>query len=214
MNAENALGQAAGPAYRIVTPRLVIRCWDPADAPRMKEAIDASVDHLRPWMPWARDEPQPLQQKIDYLRGARGRFDLGQDFVYGIFDRQESRVLGGTGLHPRLGPEALEIGYWIHVDFTGQGLVTETAAALTRVAFEVDRVQRVEIHCDSANGRSAAVARRLGYVHVATLPQVNRQPDGRFLDAMIWMLLREDYPNSPGHEAKAEAFDAIGRRLM
>jgi RimJ/RimL family protein N-acetyltransferase len=42
---------AADPPYRIETERMVLRCWDPADAGLLKEAIDASLDHLRPWMP-------------------------------------------------------------------------------------------------------------------------------------------------------------------
>lgn len=45
------LGAGSAPAYRIVTPRLVIRCWNPPDAPLLKAAIDASLDHLRAWMP-------------------------------------------------------------------------------------------------------------------------------------------------------------------
>ena len=36
-----------------------MRCWEPRDAPLLKEAVDSSLDHLRPWMPWAHDEPQP-----------------------------------------------------------------------------------------------------------------------------------------------------------
>src|SRR4051812_28398230 len=38
----------AAPPYRIVTERLVPRCWDPRDAPIVKAAIDSSLDHLRP----------------------------------------------------------------------------------------------------------------------------------------------------------------------
>jgi RimJ/RimL family protein N-acetyltransferase len=96
------------PAYRLQTERMVIRCWQPVDAPLLKEAIDASLDHLRPWMPWAENEPEPLPAKVQRLRSFRGKFDLGQDFVYGIFNLDESRVLGGTGLHPRIGAKALE----------------------------------------------------------------------------------------------------------
>ena len=110
-----------GPAYRIHTERTVLRCWDPADAPLLKEAIDASLDHLRPWMPWAENEPEDLPAKVARLRRFRAEFDLGQNFIYGIFDREERRVLGGTGLHLRVGPGALEIGYWIRADETNQG---------------------------------------------------------------------------------------------
>jgi len=209
-----------GPAYRIQTARLVIRCYDPRDAPLLSEAITASVEHLKPWMPWAHNEPEDLQAKIERLRTFRARFDLGEDFIYGIFDREEKRILGGTGLHARVGEGAREIGYWIRAGSINQGLATETSAALVRVAFEVDCVQRVEIHCDPENVRSAAVPRKLGFTHEATLrsrvpypapPGLNEQ---RRRDSMIWTLFEEDYPNSPAAKAPIEAFDVVGRRIL
>lgn len=202
-----------GPAYRIQTPRLLIRCWEPADAPLLKEAIDASLEHLRPWMPWALNEPTPLQDKIALLRRWRGEFDLGQDYVFGILNLQEDQVLGGAGLHTRVGPGALEIGYWIHAGRTGQGLATELAAALTRVAFEVERVRRVEIHCDPLNLSSAAVPRKLGYTHEATLRQRVPQ-EGAYRDVMLWTLLLDDYQESPAAGAVLEAYDVAGRRIL
>jgi RimJ/RimL family protein N-acetyltransferase len=202
-----------GPAYRIVTARLVIRCYNPADAPLLKEAIDGSLDHLAPWMPWAVNRPDDLQNEINLLRSFRASFDLGQDFVYGIFSLDETRCLGGTGLHTRLGPGAREIGYWIRKDSINQGLATEVAAALTRVAFEIDAVERVEIHCDPENVRSFAVARKLGYTHDATLRQRLLRPGGTARDTMVWSLLKSEYPSSPAASAKIEAYDAAGRCL-
>lgn len=203
-----------GPAYRIVTARTVIRCWQPTDAALLKEAIDASLDHLQPWMPWAHHEPTDLDAKIATMRTFRGRFDLGQDFVYGIFNRDETLVLGGTGLHTRLGKDAREIGYWIRADAINRGLATEISAALTRVAFEIDRVRRVEIHCDPANVRSAAVPAKLGFSHEATLRQrVDRGGDSPG-DAMIWTIFAEDYPSSPAAAAEIVAFDAAGRVII
>ena len=32
------------PAYRVETQRLVLRCWEPEDAPLLKRAIDESID--------------------------------------------------------------------------------------------------------------------------------------------------------------------------
>jgi RimJ/RimL family protein N-acetyltransferase len=202
-----------GPAYRIQTQRLIIRCWQPSDAALLKAAIEESLDHLRPWMPWAQDEPQELQDRVGWLRRARGKFDLDRDFVYGIFSPDESQVLGGTGLHTRVGEGAREIGYWIHQDYINQGLATETAAALTKVAFEVDEVNRVEIHCDPQNVRSAAIPRKLGFVHEATLRQRVADADGERRDTMIWTLFADEYPTSPAASAEIEAFDAIGQRI-
>lgn len=203
-----------GPAYRIHTSRLVIRCWHPADAPLLKTAIDDSLDHLRPWLPWTQHEPEDVQAKVQLLRTFRGQFDLGQDFYYGIFNRNETRVLGGTGLHRRLGEGAREIGYWIHTAHINQGLATEVSAALTKVAFEVERIRRVEIHCDPTNVRSAAVPRKLGYVHDATLRQRLLLAAGQYRDVMVWSLLAAEYPGSPAATATLEAFDAASFPLF
>jgi RimJ/RimL family protein N-acetyltransferase len=67
------------PPYRIETKRLVLRCWDPRDAQRLKEAVDSSVEHLRPWMPWAVHEPQPLEQKVGLLQRFRAQFEIRVD---------------------------------------------------------------------------------------------------------------------------------------
>ena len=54
---ERTVASGQGPAYRIHTQRLVLRCWQPTDAPLLKAAIDANLEHLRPWLPWAQYEP-------------------------------------------------------------------------------------------------------------------------------------------------------------
>lgn len=205
-----------GPAYCIHTPRLVVRCWNPADALLLKDAIDASVNHLLPFMPWAAAEPLPLQAKIDLLRRFRSEFDSGHSFVHGIFNKEETRVVGGAGLHPRVGELAHEIGYWIHVDFVRQGFATEVSAALTRVAFELDHVERVEIHCDAANTNSAAVPRKLGYTFDGKLRSRLRSADGTWRDALIFSMLTTEFAGSHAQILSADirAFDAMGRQII
>ncbi len=203
-----------GPAYRIQTERLVIRCWNPGDVYLLREAIASSIDHLLPWMPWAAEEPRELQAQLDTLRQWRSQFDRGEDCFFGVFDLGETRVLGGTGLHRRIGPGGLEIGYWIRKDAVHQGLATETAAALTQVAFEVESVNRVEIHCDPQNVASAAVPRRLGFTEEAILRQRATDAQGYWRDTQLWTLLREDYPGTPAAGAKIEVYDVIGRKIL
>ena len=165
-------------------------------------------------MPWAHDEPQTVAEKVALIRTFRGRFDLGEDFGYAILDRAESRVLGGSGLHARVGPGAREIGYWIRPDAEGRGYVTEAVAALTRVGFEVDRLERIEIRCDPANTRSAAVPRRLGYEHEATLRRRVDDADGRLRDVMLFTLFADAYAASPAARAVLTAYDAAGGRIL
>ena len=203
-----------GPAYRVITDRLVVRCWNPQDAPLLKAAVEASVEHLKPFMPWAYNEPEEVEKKIERIRRWRSNFDRSEDFVYGIFSADERRVIGGTGLHTRVGEGAREIGYWIHAAETGKGYATEVSAALTRVAFEIDGVNRVEIHCDPRNLASANVARKLGYVHEGTLHHRFQFSPDVWTDAMIWTLFAENYPDSPATKYKFQAFDAAGRRII
>jgi RimJ/RimL family protein N-acetyltransferase len=166
-------------------------------------------------MPWTLGEPQSLEEKVALLRGFRGRFDLGEDFIYGVFAPDGSQVVGGTGLHTRLGEGALEIGYWIRESRVGEGLATELSAALTRVAFEVCGVDRVEIRVDPANERSAAVPRKLGFREEATLRR--RLPageDGEPRDVVVYTLFRDGFPGTPAASAELEAFDALGARVL
>jgi RimJ/RimL family protein N-acetyltransferase len=204
---------APAPAYRLVTPDLELRAYDPSQAAALRRAITESLDHLRPWMPWAESEPQPLDQKVELLRKFRAHFDLGIEFGYAMFDRRSDELVGGTGLHPRAGPGALEIGYWVHVRYVGRGLATQAAAALTRAAIELHRVRRVEIRCDPANVKSAAIPRKLGYKLEATLRAVTPSPRG-LRDAMVWTMLDDELAGSEAAGIELEGFDAIGRRLL
>lgn len=206
--------KVAGPAYRIVTSRLVVRCWEPADAAILKRAIDSSTSHLRPWMPWATIEPAAIENRLQFIRQSRGKFDLGQDFTYGIFDKNETEVIGGTGLHTRQGIDTREIGYWIHEKQTRNGYATEVTAALTKVAFEIDKVGRVEIHCAVENDKSAGVPKKLGFTHEGNRRRMAKDADGTVHDSMIWTMLKEEYPNSNPSKAPIEAYDAIGRRIL
>ena len=201
------------PAYRIETRRLVGRCYPPTDAQMLAASVAESVEHLKPWMPWAHAEPEPFEMKVERVKRFRGMFDMGEDYIYGIFNPEETRLLGGTGLHTRLGDSQLEIGYWIHKDYTGQGLVSESTAALVKVAFEIVRVHRLEIHCDPANLASASIPRKLGFTHEGTLRGNLRFLD-RWDDSMIWGLLEHEYPHTPSSRADIRVYDARGIQLL
>ena len=205
-----------GPPYRIETERLVIRCYDPAtDAATLKECVDSSIDHLLPWMPWAVHEPQTLEEKTELLRRFRGNFDLGEDFPYGVYERDESRQLGGTGLHTRGGPASFEIGYFIRADAVGQGYATELTAVLTRVAFELAEAQRVDIKIVPENARSIRVPEKLGYTLEGTLRR-RREPaddDGKLRDFRLYTMVREELAGSPCMGYEYAAFDVSGTRL-
>ena len=201
------------PAYRIETRRLVVRCYEPSDAQMLADSVAESTEHIKSFLPWAYAEPEPFEVKVDRVKRFRGMFDMGEDYIYGIFNKEGTRLLGGTGLHTRLGPSQLEIGYWIHKDFINQGLATESTAALVRVAFELIHIHRLEIHCDPANFGSAAIPRKLGFTHEGTLRAKTPFLE-RWSDSMIWGLLENEYADSPSSKAEIRVFDARGNQLL
>jgi RimJ/RimL family protein N-acetyltransferase len=199
--------------YRIETERLVIRCYEPRDAEMAKEAIDSSLDHLRPWMPWTESEPQPLEEKRQLLKTFRANFDLGDNFTMGIFSADESQQIGGTGLHPRGDPGGLEIGYFIRASATRKGYVTESTAALTRVGFEVCEADRIEIRIDPDNEASLGVPRKLGFVEEATLRRrLPGRRGGPPRDVTLFAMFREDF--DPAIAPDLRAFDGSGNRVL
>lgn len=147
---------------RIALPRVgvVLRRYHESDIDGLYAAIEENRDHLRPHMPWA-DESR--DEFMGFVTDAIAQWDRGADRNYAIVEDADGRYLGGCGLHDRVGAGGREIGYWLVAAATGRGIVTAAARALTVTALAMEGVSRVEIHCDEANVRSAAVARRLGY---------------------------------------------------
>jgi len=203
------------PPYRIETERLVIRCYEPEDAPLLKAAVDASLDHLRPWMPWARAEPQSLDEKVELCRSFRGQFDLDQNYVYGIFTPDETEQLGGSGFHKRAHEGALEIGYWVAAGAVGRGIATEVTAVQVRVGFEVCGLDRIDIQVEPRNERSLAIPRKLGFREEGTLRR-RLDPDGEDeprRDAVVFSMLREELDGSPSLAYGYSAYDVIGHQI-
>ena len=199
--------------YRIETERLVIRCYEPRDAPLTKDAVDSSLEHLRPWMPWAEHEPQTLDEKVELLKAFRAAFDAGENFVMGIFSADESEQIGGSGLHPRVDPGGLEIGYFVRASATRQGFITESTAALTRVGFEICQADRIEIRIEPGNDASMGVPRKLGFTEEATLRRrLPGKAGGPLRDVTIFTMFREDF--DPEIAPTLRAFDALGRQLV
>lgn len=207
------VGGLLPPPYRIESERLVVRCYEERDAGLLKEAVDESVEHLREFMPWTDAEPQTVEEKGELIRRFRDRFALGEDFTYGIFDREETRVLGGTGLHPRVGPGGLEIGYWVRAGAVRRGIATEVAAILTRVGLEACGADRIEIRIEPRNDASLGVPQKLGFLREATLRRrLPGRPGEPLRDVAVFTLFREDYDAALAPPLRA--YDAAGGLVL
>jgi len=186
------------PAARLVTSRLSLRPWSPDDVSVLARVLEESRAALARWTPWVLDESESAEALRGQLARFASHFTSGVEWRYAIFlQSQPARLLGGCGLFPRVGPGALEIGYWLATSATGNGFATEAAAALDDEAFRLDGVERLEIRCDPGNVASIRVPQRLGYQArsriVHEVPGEGR-PGG---DVVVWERHREASRTTP-----------------
>jgi ribosomal-protein-serine acetyltransferase len=200
--------EAAPPGYRFVAAWSIQAGWlvcqrlQPGDEQDLYEAVMASMEHLRPWMPWTRGYTPGVAAEFvkRYSGPAEAPVD---DAPYVIRDRR-GRLLGGCGLHARLGAHRLEIGYWVDVRHTRRGVATLASAGLTELALTIPELMAVEIHHDQANLASATIPTKLGNEHVATCPRTPKAP-GEIGIEWHWRMSRADWPNSPGAQLLSTA---------
>ena len=144
---------------------LEIRRHRRSDAAALNSAILESIDHLKPWMPWADREPLTVEDREHLIVDVFGPgWDDETDFSYGLF--LDGEVVGGCGLHRRTVEGGLEIGYWTRAGHLGRGLATSAARELSAAAFRLGEITHVEIHHDKANVASGRVPAKLGFVLV------------------------------------------------
>jgi len=177
---------------------ITLRWFNVDDADAIARAVCESLDHLKPWMPWADAQSADAEFQRGRLQNQPQQRARAEEWQYGIFDADGERaLLGSIGLMTRRGPGTLEIGYWLHVDAGRRGVATNAARALTDVGMQMRDIDRMLITCDEANARSAAIPARLGY----KLERVEqRQPEapGESGRLQLWVLrTRTGTPTTP-----------------
>lgn len=202
-----------GPAWQMETERLQLRCFRVEDAAAFRSLLDRNNEYLRPWIPWMKHEPLSLPDTAQRLRQFEINFRNGKEFRYAILERDSGRVIGLAGLHTRVGPGVLEIGYLLDQKSAGKGYALETVQALLRAAFELHAVPRVEIHCAPENIASARIPARLGFIHEKTVEKHGEDSEGVMRDSMFWGMSREVYERSAARSLDVRAFDVEGAVL-
>lgn len=91
-----------------------------------------------------------------------------------------------------------EIGWVLHPAVHGQGLGTEFAAALLRIAFEILGVRRVEAACFAENLASRRVMEKIGMRLEGVFREESLHRSGRWLDGMSYAMLAHEHPAGHG----------------
>lgn len=175
--------RVARPAEELAHDGVRLRRWRRADAGALYAAVSGSLDHLAPWMAWARDG-YDVAAAAEFLARCDLAWQAAEAYHYAILAPAGSPdgppdgasgggpdevVAGSCGLMARAGPGGLEIGYWLRRGYTGRGLATRATVALIAEAFRIG-AEWVEIHHDVANLPSARIPKRLGFTAAGDRP--------------------------------------------
>jgi ribosomal-protein-serine acetyltransferase len=164
-----------------------LRRWRASDADLCFQLVSESLEHLRPWMPWATPD-YGIPDAADYLERCEAEWETGAAFQYLII--AGGTPAGSAGLMARIEPGGLEIGYWVRPASTGRGVATASAAALTGAALALPGIDHVEIHHDELNLASGRVPAKLGYTLVATEPSRSALAPGDSGTTLVWRITR------------------------
>ena len=115
------------------TERLILRPWEEGDAESLYEyAKNPEVGPIAGW-----PVHTSVKDSLSIIRNV-----LSAPETYTVCLKEDNRPIGSVGLimpmqsHTRVGEDEIEIGYWIGVDFWGNGYIPEAVRRMQRHVFE------------------------------------------------------------------------------
>ena len=182
---------------RYVTDEFTIRSYVPGDGPLLAEAVNASYDHLKRFMVWAKPHTEDVEAE-NTARRFRGEYLLSTNFVLGIFSPDNKRLLGGSGFHLREGElsnRAAEIGMWIRVDAAHKGLGPRVLRAILTWGFSEWPWERLTWRCNEENVASRRTAEKAGMQFEGRFRANVRLPDGTRETTLYFAALKGEWGN-------------------
>lgn len=173
----------------IETPRLIVRAYQNGDGADLHAAIQRSLDHLMPWMPWVNPAQTPAQSEV-YGRNMQAQWIQRKDFVFQIRRKSDGHFIGALGLHePNWAAQSFTMGWWTTSDGAGQGFATEAATAVLEFGFTHLQAKRIWAGCDVDNTASERVMQKLGMQREALFLNDDVKPDGRIRSSLRYAKL-------------------------
>ena len=167
------------PRTPILTPRLLLRPYEPADAAAFFALLDGNRAALTASFPDRVLAVQTPAEAEIQLRHFAHDWQAGRFYVWGLWLSETADYVGDICLMPQSGRQA-EIGYYLAAEAQGHGYAREALAAICGFGFEAVRAKTLLIRCYADNIAGQAVARATGF---APEPPASRFPWFRNVDA-------------------------------
>lgn len=132
--------------------------------------------------------PFTVESAVEAIQDATILAARGRRYTWAVADPATDLLMGQVvlaGLDLHRGTSG-EIGYWLHPDARGKGLMVQVVHALVdhaTVALDVDRMWLIT---PVSNIASNAIAARTGFTHVGTQRGLVPLGDGSFADGNVY----------------------------
>ena len=139
------------------TPRLLLRRMKASDSADMYDyARRPEVSRYLLWRPHA--DVAYTRRYLEYLGG---RYRIGAHYEWAVIHKKTDRMIGTCGFaRVDTANNCAELGYVLHPDFHGQGIMTEACERVLQFGFQVLGLNRIEArymvgndHRDAEPGR-------------------------------------------------------------
>jgi len=190
-------GQPKSAPNVIDASRITLRALRSSDAPALVQLFRANRDRLADSFPTSVAQLADAGRGEEYVASKAAEWAAGKGFWYGLWDRQSSALIGQAQIkNLDWSVRRAELAYLLDRGAERRGLMAEAVTALLDVAFSRLELRKVFLRSIVGNSRSAALARRFGFVHEGTLRQEFRTFHGAIVDVEYFGLLASDYSHN------------------
>lgn len=137
---------------------------------------------------------EDLIETENFIKYAMKKRDFGQPGIYVITHREDQKVIGTIEIHSFKEYKG-EIGFVLHPDYWGKGLILEAAKAIIVYGFEVLNLERLQYGYFLTNTRSERVSQKLGFQFEGILRKKFKNYDDSIIDEAVASITKEDYEN-------------------
>ena len=167
-----------------------LRAFREEDAERVVEAC--REERTRTWLG---DLPSPYDEEaaLSFIRGRTEVRASGDGLSWAVADPGTDELIGSVGLFDLTEDLAYgEVGYWVHPDARGRGVMTAAVGLVLEHAFATLGLQRVKAYAARDNTASRRVLEANGLTEHGVERLGTVLADGR-ADALLYDVLREEW---------------------
>ena len=141
------------------------------------------------------DQPQAMQEIEAHRQGVIERWKKGEDFGFSICLKDTNECIGRIAMRVTDTEDVWNIGFWMHPDYQGKGLMKESVLKMIDWTFDELAATAIETAHAVWNKASKGLIMRCGFTHVRHNPK-GFQKHGTWVEEEEYELTRADWQAS------------------